>query len=63
MPTDTRECEWLAAKEYAAKIRVDISTVYRAVKRGELPALRLSEHGAIRIRRSVLDQHRKEHQP
>jgi len=33
---------------------VHVSAVYRAVERGELPAVRLSETGAIRIHRSVL---------
>jgi excisionase family DNA binding protein len=57
MQTDITEREWLAAKEVAQELRVHVSAVYRAVERGELPALRLSETGAIRIPRSALDAH------
>jgi excisionase family DNA binding protein len=52
-----RESEWLAAKEVARELRVHVSAVYRAVERGDLPALRLSETGAIRIPRSALEPH------
>jgi excisionase family DNA binding protein len=55
MSAHTDEREWLAAKEVAATLRVHVSAVYRAVERGELPALRLSETGAIRIHRSALE--------
>jgi hypothetical protein len=37
----------------------NVSAVYRAVERGELPAVRLSETGAIRIPRSALDHTQK----
>lgn len=50
---DTRE--WLAPKEVAHTLRVDLSTVYRAIERGELPALRLSHHGAIRVHKSAIE--------
>jgi hypothetical protein len=43
-------------------LRVDVASVYRAVRRGDLPAVRLSDHGALRIDRSILDQHPKEQQ-
>jgi excisionase family DNA binding protein len=59
MSTHVDEREWLAPKEVAHELRVHVSAIYRAVERGELRALRLSETGAIRIHRSVLDQ-RKE---
>jgi excisionase family DNA binding protein len=61
MPTNTHqsEGEWLAAKEVAQELRVPVSAVYRAVERGELPAVRLSETGAIRIPRSALEPHTK----
>jgi excisionase family DNA binding protein len=62
MLTDTHEREYLAPKEVAHELRVHVSAVYRAVERGELPAVRLSETGAIRIHKSVLDQHRRERQ-
>jgi excisionase family DNA binding protein len=60
MPTDTRRSEYLAPKEVARELRVHVSAVYRAVERGALPAVRLSETGAIRIPRSALDQHRQQ---
>jgi excisionase family DNA binding protein len=55
MVTDTEEREFLAPKEVARELRVHVSAVYRAVERGELPAVRLSEVGAIRIPRSALE--------
>jgi excisionase family DNA binding protein len=39
---------------------VHVSAVYRAVERGVLPAVRLSESGSIRIPRSALDPHGQE---
>jgi excisionase family DNA binding protein len=42
------------------ELRVHVSAVYRAVERGQLPAVRLSESGAIRIPRSALDPHGQE---
>jgi excisionase family DNA binding protein len=54
MQTDMHEREFLAPKEVARELRVHVSAVYRAVERGELPAVRLSETGAIRIPRSAL---------
>jgi excisionase family DNA binding protein len=55
MHTDTQRGEWLAPKELARELRLHVSAVYRAVERGQLPAVRLSESGAIRIPRSALD--------
>jgi excisionase family DNA binding protein len=49
MAIDTDEREYLAPKEVAHELRVHVSAVYRAVERGVLPAVRLSESGAIRI--------------
>jgi excisionase family DNA binding protein len=60
MTTETHEREFLAPKEVAHQLRVHVSAVYRAVERGELPALRLSETGAIRIPRSALDPARRD---
>jgi excisionase family DNA binding protein len=61
MSTDTQQRErWLSPREVADELRVHVSAVYRAVERGELPAVRLSPDGAIRIHRSVLDQARQE---
>ena len=55
MSTETHEREFLAPKEVAHELRVHVSAVYRAVERGELPVVRLSETGAIRIPRSALE--------
>jgi len=52
MQTDTRQGEYLAL---ARELRVYVSAVYRAVERGSLPAVRLSENGAIRIPRSAVE--------
>ena len=60
MPADTEKCEFLAPKEVAHELRVHVSAVYRAVERGQLPAVRLSDSGAIRIPRSALDPHGQE---
>jgi excisionase family DNA binding protein len=60
MSTETRERKFLAPKEVAHELRVHVSAVYRAVERGVLPAVRLSESGAIRIPRSALDPHGQE---
>jgi excisionase family DNA binding protein len=60
MSTDTQQREWLAPKEVARELRVHGSAVYRAVERGQLPAFRLSDAGAIRIPRTALDQHTQE---
>jgi excisionase family DNA binding protein len=61
MQTDVHEHhEWLTAQEIALELRVDVASVYRAVRRGDLPAVRLSEHGALRIPRTAL--HPKEQQ-
>jgi excisionase family DNA binding protein len=54
MYADTQRGEWLAPKEVARELRLHVSAVYRAVERGQLPAVRLSESGAIRIPRSAL---------
>jgi excisionase family DNA binding protein len=55
MSIDTQEREWLSVKEVAFELGVHPTAVYRAIENGALPALRLHEHGAIRIHRSVLD--------
>ena len=46
--------DWLAPKEVARELRVHVSSVYRSVEQGRLPALRLTDTGAIRIHRSAL---------
>jgi excisionase family DNA binding protein len=61
MPTDVHEKHlWLTPQEIAHELRVDVASVYRSIRRGDLPAVRLSEHGALRIPRSVLDELRRQ---
>jgi excisionase family DNA binding protein len=55
MATEIHERRWLSVKEVAFELRLRPKAVYLAVARGELPAVRLHEHGAIRIPRSALD--------
>jgi excisionase family DNA binding protein len=51
--------QWLAPKEVAAELRVDVASVYRAIRTGHMPAMRLSDNGALRVHRSVLDEHKE----
>src|SRR5437763_4051941 len=51
MATITETRDYLAPKEVAHTLGVDVSVVYRAVQSGELPAVRLTSRGAIRIPR------------
>jgi excisionase family DNA binding protein len=60
MSTEIQEREWLSVKEVAFELGLHPTAVYRAIDNGALPALRLHEHGAIRIHRSVLDRARKD---
>jgi excisionase family DNA binding protein len=60
MRTDTQQREYLAPKEVAHELRVHVSSIYRAVESGWLPAVRLSESGAIRIPSSALRPSAKE---
>jgi excisionase family DNA binding protein len=59
MTTDAQAREWLAPKEVASELRVDVSTVYKAIKRGALPAFRLGETGALRVPQSALTARQK----
>jgi Helix-turn-helix domain len=59
MATDIQHHQRLAPKEVAHELRVDVASVYRAIRTGHLPAMRLSDHGALRIHRSILDQPRE----
>jgi excisionase family DNA binding protein len=45
---------FLAPKQVADELGLHVSAVYRGVERGEIPFVRLSSRGAIRIPRSVL---------
>jgi excisionase family DNA binding protein len=52
--------EFLTPKELASVLRVDVASIYRAIARGDVPAVRLSQHGALRVHRSVLDQRKEQ---
>ena len=51
---DTRE--WLTPQELALELRVHVSSVYRAVDRGDLRAVRLASKGPLRIPRSAIEE-------
>ena len=48
------ESEYLTPTEAAKLLRVNVATIYAAVERGSLPAVRLAKHGRIRIPTSAL---------
>ena len=47
--------EYLSVSEVAHLPRLTPLTVYRSIQRGDLPALRLSAHGTLRVPRSALE--------
>lgn len=48
----------LRAKEVAAALRLDVSTVYLAIRQGDLAAYRVGAgRGTIRISRAAFDQY------
>lgn len=48
----------LRVKEVAAALRVDASTIYLAIRQGDLPAYRVGAgRGTIRISRAAFDQY------
>ncbi|MFE0647468.1 helix-turn-helix domain-containing protein [Streptomyces sp. NPDC059534] len=48
----------LRAKQVAAALRVDVSTVYLAIRQGDLPAYRQGAgRGTIRISRAAFEQY------
>jgi excisionase family DNA binding protein len=59
MQTGAERRDFLAPKELACELRVHVSSVYRAIERGSIPAVRLSEQGALRIPASVLEAERR----
>ena len=59
MSANVEQPQWLTAQEVARDLRCDVASVYRAVKKGDLKAVRLTHHGALRIHRSVLDQQKE----
>ena len=54
MNTDRRD-DLLAPKQVAPELNLNVSAVYRAVERGQLPAVRPLPKGAIRIPRSAIE--------
>lgn len=48
----------LKVKQVAAALRVDVSTIYLAIRQGDLPAYRVGAgRGTIRISRTAFDQY------
>jgi excisionase family DNA binding protein len=56
MHTNGTKRELLHVKQAAAELDVHVSTVRRAIRSGELPAVTLGEHGRYRIRRRDLEE-------
>ena len=48
--------ELLTVPEVARELRLSLPTVYRRVSSGDLRALRLGEHGPLRIPRDALQE-------
>jgi excisionase family DNA binding protein len=55
MATISDKHGFVAPKEAAHTLGVDVSLIYRAVEKGELPVVRLNPRGAIRIPSSALE--------
>ncbi len=53
---DKPDKQLLVPKEIAAELGVHPDTVRRAIRDGELRALRLGEHGRYRIRPEAIDE-------
>jgi excisionase family DNA binding protein len=48
----------LRVKEVAAALRVDVSTIYLAIRQGDLPAYRMGAgRGTIRVSRAAFEQY------
>jgi excisionase family DNA binding protein len=56
METDVMNSNMLTPAEVAASLRVHVVTVYRAIERGELEALRLGETGSLRVPAEAVEQ-------
>jgi HK97 family phage prohead protease len=55
MATTSHKCDYLAPKDFARELGLHVSAVYRAIERGDLPAVRLNDRGSIRIPRRALE--------
>ena len=53
--TTHENSHYLAPTEVARRLRMSKSSVYRAVERGDLPAIQLARHGALRIPADALE--------
>jgi excisionase family DNA binding protein len=52
-----RDTRWLTIPEVAERLRWHRASVYRAIHRGDIPAVRLGEVGAsLRVREDDLDR-------
>jgi excisionase family DNA binding protein len=56
MSTDALHKRLLHVKEAASELGVHEATVRRAIKSGELEAVRLGEHGRYRVRPAALER-------
>jgi excisionase family DNA binding protein len=56
MFTDTPSSQLLSVGEVAKLLRLHPHSVYRKIHAGELPAVRLGEDGALRIRADKLER-------
>lgn len=54
MQTDVKERELLTASDVASRLGCNVFTVYRAINRGELEAVRLGENGTYRVTEDAL---------
>jgi excisionase family DNA binding protein len=54
MQTDLIERKLLRPNEVAQQLDVNLATVYRAISRGELEAVRLGETGSLRVSTEAL---------
>jgi excisionase family DNA binding protein len=51
------ECELLTVEEVAGRLRQSVQTVRRKIALGQLDAVRLGEHGPLRVPVDALDSH------
>ena len=56
MATVATRPEYLSVGEVAERLRVSRATVYRAIERGDLRALRLNPHGTLRVPAAELER-------
>jgi excisionase family DNA binding protein len=59
MATVTDSRQYLSVGEAAHELRVSTATIYRSIERGNLPAIRLTPLGALRIPADALKPERR----